>query len=202
MRVARDGSLQLYYSRELRASDQDSIQRISYDEGVTWSSERTISGANLEARDGMLGLAPYNDKLIAVFETNEHGAMAIKLVESPGISSNLCFFRYQLTDYVDDGATWGNRQLVYSGAGSCVAAAPQVTNCGGKLVVTFQTDEEGTEGGPTTVKMLVGAPGAWSSNVIVGPERSTWAGIMSLDDANVLVTFDHGGCRAFRATVN
>jgi hypothetical protein len=85
MRVARDGSLQLYYSRELAGNDQDSIQRISYDEGASWSSERTISGANLEARDGMLGLAPFNDKLIAVFETNEHGAMAIKSVESPGM---------------------------------------------------------------------------------------------------------------------
>jgi hypothetical protein len=84
MRVALDGSLQLYYSRELHGNDQDSIQRISYDEGVSWSTERTISGAGLEARDGMLGLAPYDGKLFAVFETNEHGPMAIKSVESPG----------------------------------------------------------------------------------------------------------------------
>lgn len=84
MRIARDGSLQLYYSLELARNDQDSIQRISYDEGSSWGSERTISGAGLEARDGMLGLAPYDDKLIAVFETNEHGPMAIKAVESPG----------------------------------------------------------------------------------------------------------------------
>lgn len=103
---------------------------------------------------------------------------------------------------VDDGATWGNRQLVYSGAGSRVAAAPQVTNCGGNLVVTFQTDEDGKEDGLTAVKMLVGAPGNWASNVLVGPEKSSWAGIMALDEAHVLVTFDHGGCRSLRATVN
>jgi hypothetical protein len=89
MRIARDGSLQLYYSRELAGNDQDSIQRISYDEGASWSSERTISGAGLKTRDGMLGLAPYNDKLIAVFETNEHGPMSIKSVESPGMFSTL-----------------------------------------------------------------------------------------------------------------
>jgi hypothetical protein len=76
-----------------------------------------------------------------------------------------------------------------------------VTNCGGKLVVTFQTDEDGQEGGLTAVKMLVGAPGAWSDNILVGPAKSCWAGIMSLDQSNVLVTFDHGGCRSFRATV-
>ena len=90
MRIARDGSLQLYYSRELAGNDQDSIQRISYDEGASWSSERrTISGAGLKTRDGMLGLAPYNDKLIAVCETNEHGPMSIKSVESPGMFSTL-----------------------------------------------------------------------------------------------------------------
>lgn len=98
--------------------------------------------------------------------------------------------------------SWGNRQLIYAGNGTCVAAAPQVTNCGGKLVVTFQTDEDGTEGGPTTVKMLMGLPGAWGQNVIVGPETSCWAGIMSLNEANVLVMFDHGGCRSFIAAVN
>ena len=83
-----------------------------------------------------------------------------------------------------------------------MAAAPQVTNCGGKLVVTFQTDEDGKEGGSTSIKMMVGWPGAWSKNVVVGPEKSSWAGIMALDEANVLVTFDHGGCRSFTATIN
>lgn len=76
-----------------------------------------------------------------------------------------------------------------------------MTNCGGKLVVTFQTDEE-SEPGSTAVKMLMGVPGAWGENVLVGPAKSTWAGIMSLDEANVLVMFDHGGCRSTRATVN
>lgn len=77
-----------------------------------------------------------------------------------------------------------------------------MTNCGGKLVVVFQTDEDGTEGGPTEVKMITGAPGAWSTDVVVGPVKSCWAGVMTLDEANVLVMFDHGGCRSFIARVN
>ena len=108
---------------------------------------------------------------------------------------------YRGLTFADDGATWGNRQLIYSGKGASVAAAPQVTNCGGKLIVTFQTDEEGQKGS-TAVKMLTGAPGAWGESILVAPEKSCWAGIMSLDEANVLVMFDHGGCRSRRATVN
>lgn len=84
MRIALDGSLQLYYSRELSANNQNSIQRISYDGGMTWTPDRTIAGINIEARDGMLGLAPFDGKLVAVFETNEHGPMAVKSMESFG----------------------------------------------------------------------------------------------------------------------
>lgn len=91
LRIARDGSLQIYYSRELSGSDQDSIQRVSRDGGVTWSADKTISGAGIVARDGMLGLAPFEGKLIAVFETNQDGPMSIKSVESPG---TLCLCLY------------------------------------------------------------------------------------------------------------
>lgn len=76
-----------------------------------------------------------------------------------------------------------------------------MVNCGGKLVVTFQTDEEGRSGS-TAIKMLMGGPGAWVENVVIGPEHSSWAGLMPLDDANVLVMFDHGGCKSIQAAVN
>lgn len=88
MRIAKDGSLQLYYSREIHGNDQDSILRISSDGGATWSPDKTISGAGLECRDGMLGVAPFNDgedKLIAVFETNQDGPMSIKSITSSGM---------------------------------------------------------------------------------------------------------------------
>jgi hypothetical protein len=86
MRLARDGSIQLYYSRENSNNDQDLIQRLSYDRGVTWSSEISISGHGILVRDGMLGVLEWEDELIAVFETDEEGPMHIKLVTSAGMS--------------------------------------------------------------------------------------------------------------------
>ena len=94
MRIAKDRSLQLYYSREIHGNDQYSIVRISHDGGATWSPDKTISGASLECRDGMLGVASFNDggdKLIAVFETNEDGPMSIKSITSSGVYSPWTF---------------------------------------------------------------------------------------------------------------
>ena len=69
-----DGTLQLYYSRENSATDQDSLLRRSSDGGKTWTSAQVITGEDLETRDGMLGVAhtSANSKnKIAVFETIE-----------------------------------------------------------------------------------------------------------------------------------
>lgn len=93
--------------------------------------------------------------------------------------------------------TWGNRQLVYR-ASRGIAAAPQVTNCGGSLVVSFQTDEDG---GGLAIKMLVGGPGRWENKILVGPAHSLWAGVLTLDQSNVLVMFDHGGCKTRKVAV-
>lgn len=87
MRVANDGSLQLYYSREKARNDQNSIQRISHDDGQTWGEGVTISGGGILSRDGMLGVAPFEDgdALIAVFETDDTGPFSIKSVSSTGM---------------------------------------------------------------------------------------------------------------------
>ena len=53
LRNAKDGSLQLYYSRENSASDQDTLERLSTDGGQTWTGPQTISGAGITSRDGM-----------------------------------------------------------------------------------------------------------------------------------------------------
>ncbi|KAF4631021.1 hypothetical protein G7Y89_g7115 [Cudoniella acicularis] len=116
MRLAKDGSLQLYYSRENGCHDQDSIQRISHDGGATWGEVIAFSGYGIIARDGMLGLVEFGNQLVAVFETDEEGPMHIKSVISP-----------------DDGKTWAHRQLIYR-APRGVAAAPQIANCGGVLI--------------------------------------------------------------------
>ena len=61
LRNAQDGSLQLYYSRENSAADQDTLERFSTDGGKTWTTAQTISGAGITARDGMylLEVFPY-----------------------------------------------------------------------------------------------------------------------------------------------
>ena len=53
LRNAQDGSLQLYYSRENSAADQDTLERFSTDGGKTWTNPQTISGAGITSRDGM-----------------------------------------------------------------------------------------------------------------------------------------------------
>ena len=53
LRNAQDGSLQLYYSRENSAADQDTLERFSTNGGQTWTNSQTISGAGITARDGM-----------------------------------------------------------------------------------------------------------------------------------------------------
>jgi hypothetical protein len=85
MRIAKDGSLQLYYSRENAGNDQDSIQRVSHDGGATWGPAIAFSGHGILARDGMLGICEFGQELVAVFETNEEDSpMHIKSVTSPG----------------------------------------------------------------------------------------------------------------------
>ena len=127
MRLARDGSLQLYYSRENSATDQDSLERQSSDGGKTWSAAKTISGNGITARDGMLGVATISgSNLMAVFETESTGVFNIMSITS-----------------ADDGRTWSNRRLVYASTGTGNSAgAPQIINVGGRLVVSFQTSED------------------------------------------------------------
>ena len=52
LRNAQDGSLQIYYSRENSAADQDTLERFSTDGGKTWTNPQTISGSGITARDG------------------------------------------------------------------------------------------------------------------------------------------------------
>lgn len=52
LRNAKDGSLQIYYSRENSAADQDTLERFSTDGGKTWTNPQTISGSGITARDG------------------------------------------------------------------------------------------------------------------------------------------------------
>ena len=84
LRNAEDGSLQIFYSRENSAADQDSLMRTSTDGGATWSDATTISGASTtNTRDGMIGVATVNGpNLLAVFETESGGLFTINSITS------------------------------------------------------------------------------------------------------------------------
>jgi hypothetical protein len=121
-------NIQLYYSFENGSTDQDSLLRTSTDGGVTWSSPSTISGGDVTARDGMIGVAVApggnSDDLIAVFES--YDSLLTNLFTIRAVSSS------------DDGATWGNRRLVYAATGANNnAGASQIINVGGTLVVSL-----------------------------------------------------------------
>ncbi|PLB50925.1 Oligoxyloglucan reducing end-specific cellobiohydrolase [Aspergillus steynii IBT 23096] len=179
-----DGDLMLFYSRETRTDgkDQNSILVRSTDGGKTWGKEQTISGGDIQKRDGMLGVARVakgSKKLIAVFES---------LTPNTGITS--------ITSD-DDGKTWGNRKLVYKGTnGPPSEAAPQIVRVGEKtLVVSFSTWEDDREAGkskPPNVKVVVSTDGGatWGQKTLVH-ENCHWAGEVAVDGNSLLVMCDH-----------
>ncbi|KAF2137755.1 glycoside hydrolase family 93 protein [Aplosporella prunicola CBS 121167] len=176
MRMADDGeTLQLYYSRETTDIDQDSLIKTSTDGGKTWSEARTFTGLNLtKNRDGMLGVAKTNDEggLIAVFETETDG-------------SN---FHIGAVSSSDDGLTWTDRRIVHETESN--NSAPQVTNVGGTLVVSFQTNEDGDY----AVKVVTSKDGKnWGDKTTVMTATSKWAGLLTLDDSSFLVMAGHNG---------
>lgn len=83
LRHANDGSLQIYYSKELARDNQDQIMRVSGDGGETWGPEVTIAGKGVLSRDGMTGVANTGgDGLIAVFESLQEGAFRVDAIDS------------------------------------------------------------------------------------------------------------------------
>ncbi|KAK7722882.1 hypothetical protein SLS57_004735 [Botryosphaeria dothidea] len=179
LRIADDGeTLQLFYSRENNDDDQDSLLRTSTTGGETWSDATTISGAELSnSRDGMLGVAETSTgDLIAVFETEKGGST----------------FHIEAVTSEDGGATWIDRRVVYQTEDTSLnAAAPQVINVGGTLVVSFQTNEDGD----TAVKLVTSGDDGqtWDNKITAMPAVSQWAGLLTLDDSSFLVMAGNDG---------
>ena len=196
LRNAKDGSLQIYYSRENAANDQDSLERFSTNGGATWTAANTISGAGITARDGMTGVTTLGgNKLICVFESETTGVFSIHSITSD-----------------DDGKSWGNRHTVYTPTNpNTSAGAPQVVNVGGTLAVSFITNEDSGITSPSpaytndvAVKIVTSGDGGatWGNKITVGPVESVWSGELDLDQRSFLVVFDHGGAKAQKVTLN
>ncbi|KAH8429754.1 sialidase family protein [Aspergillus melleus] len=179
-----NGDLMLFFSRETRTDgkDQNNVLVRSSDGGKTWGKEQTISGGDIQKRDGMVGVArvaPGSKKLIAVFES---------LWDNTGITS---------VTSDDDGKTWGNRRLVYKGTnGPPSEAAPQIVRVGEKtLVVSFSTWEDDREAGdskPPNVKVVVSTDGgaSWGQKTLVH-KNCHWAGEVAVDGNSLLVMCDY-----------
>lgn len=196
LRNAQDGSLQIYYSRENSAADQDTMERYSTDGGQTWTAAQTISGAGLTSRDGMTGVATVSgSKLIAVFESTSSGTFIVQTITSD-----------------DDGKAWGNRNTIYTpDSPNTSAGAPQIINSGGTLAVSFVTDEDSSLSTPSdgytsnaAAKLITSGDGGvtWGNKITVGQELSVWPGLYALDETNFLMMFDNGGAKAQKISLN
>ncbi len=195
LRNAQAG-LQIYYSRENFAQDQDTIERFSTDDGATWSAPQTISGAGITSRDGMTGVATISGtNLIAVFETESTGLFSIGSTTS-----------------ADDGKTWGNRKTIYTpNSPNTSAGAPQIITVESSLAVSFQTNEDSVLTAPasaytskTAAKLItsVDGGGTWGNKITVGQVVSVWPGLCALNDMDLLMMFDNGGAKAQRISLN
>ncbi|KAF8316545.1 hypothetical protein DL93DRAFT_2056274 [Clavulina sp. PMI_390] len=199
-RLSSSGALQVYYSSENSASDQDILMRSSTDGGSTWSAAITVAGATTTGRDGMPSCTNFNDGstvLMCVFETTEGSSVAGTFTVKRVIST-------------DDGSTWGEREQVYVPTGTDNnAGAPFVTTTtGGALVVSFMTDEDTSEHAwsvwnGANMKIITSNsvdPEVWGQKTTVFGVQANWPSLHALTDGSVLGCVDYSGAKCSRIT--
>ncbi|KAK7968105.1 BNR/Asp-box repeat domain protein [Apiospora aurea] len=195
IRDGADGRLQLTYSKELAVDNQETFRVLSGDGGATWSSpvNLQIHSPSEHLRDGMQGIASIRDSdgreaLVIVLETTRHGTFSVEYAVS-----------------YDDGASYGNRGVVYSPAEGRNAGAPQIANVEGKgLVTVFMTDEESAAGQwPNAAKIkasvspgLNGGQMTWGPPAEVRGENSHWSGALDIGGGQVMVVYEYNGSPA------
>ena len=191
MRIDKNGNLQLYYSEEDADDDQNTMTQTSMDGGQTWSQRVMVTGEGVTARDGMVGIAALNDQLIMVFESvPPEGTFTVNAVTSD-----------------DDGASWADRRLVYAPTGDRNnAGAPQIINVGGRLLVSFMTDEDTQLHAWVTgagAKVVTSSDGQnWNDKLEVFTPQANWPAMIAVDDNSLLYMADKDGVKAQKITLS
>ncbi|ETS75970.1 hypothetical protein PFICI_12914 [Pestalotiopsis fici W106-1] len=196
MRIGSDGKVQLDFSKELAANNQQTYRTLSSNQGSSWSSPVNLltHASNVNLRDGMVGIAKVTDQqdgraaLVIVFETTTRG---------DGI------FNIAYAVSYDDGASYSSAGVVYMPSGTRQAGAPQIANKGTNgVAVVFMTDEGlSDQNWPTVAQIktvtsdeLRGGKLTWSSPQLVssGSTYSHWPGVLSFS-GKILSVYDQGG---------
>ncbi|VUC27918.1 unnamed protein product [Clonostachys rosea] len=182
LRIAKDGSIQAYYSAENNDGDQDNIMRKSTDGGQNWSSTIPVTGSAVTARDGMVGVAEIgNNQLMVVFESQLTGHMGIYAMVS-----------------ADDGMTWGSRRQIYAATSGNEAGAPQIIYVGSTIVVNFMSNEAKPElpdvdGGQQKIITSTNNGESWSAAQVLSDLGSHWPGLHTIDSSHFLSLYSFNG---------
>ncbi|KAF2639247.1 neuraminidase [Massarina eburnea CBS 473.64] len=180
LRYNIDGKLEVYWAHEISATNQDTVKKVSEDEGKSWGPFTPgMTGVDKNVRDGMPNFASLdstNKNLIMAFETNEVGPFKVWTVTSS-----------------NGGKSWGDRKIIFSPETPTAgrqAGGPGIVNMNGTLVVSFMTnqDAEVGDGYPhakpgTDMKVITSTDkgNTWSAPVTV-IEDAAWGGITVVDD--------------------
>ena len=180
LRLNQKGQVQIYYSRENSAIDQDIWLRTSTDGGATWGPQTIAIGGDFnDRRDGMPGVAPVGDNktLAIIFESLKDGV-----------------FKVQQATSTDDGDTWDGRKDVYVPSDATRSAqSPQIANTGGVLVVSFMTNEDtGTK--DEAVKLVSSTDGGntYGNKMTVADAPQFWPGLVAAPFRNFLCVYGNG----------
>ncbi|KAL2262697.1 hypothetical protein VTK26DRAFT_404 [Humicola hyalothermophila] len=197
----RGGEIQLFFSQEFAADDQDTMVVRSFDGGRSWSSPGVaVTGAGERLRDGMVGVAETWDLRMRSGHRGEAGPPPLPALVMVLETTRKGVFSVEAVVSYDGGRSFGSRQLVYEAKGGKNAGAPQVASFkDGSVAVVFMTDEDvsGESKWPrgAKIKALFSVPPEngvfrWIEPQLVGEAASSWPGILRLEDDAILAVYE------------